>query len=116
MENEEKRYTVDEILNDERLLARLFRLSNVPHEFGDGNIYVPPRRIQGAMADRAKDLMAAVGVKDILQLTDLAFNALDWMVDRRLDGEEIGSVNAHDDFAGAGLAFIDQIDPGGTTK
>ena len=105
-------FTREQILSNAALQSELLRMSSQPHDLEDGGMYIPPRRFSPAVTARARDMMATLGVEDVMQLTDMALQTVFWAIGERMAGKLVGSVNITDDFETSPLPFLMGIDSG----
>ncbi len=103
-------YTKEQILNSSELQGELLKMASEPHDLEDGGMYVPARHFPKQVADRTRDMMAALGVDNVMLLTDLALGTLFWAMGERMAGKLVGSVNITDDFEDAPLPFLENLD------
>jgi len=99
-----------QLLQDAALQSELLNLASVPHKNEDGSLYIPPRILPPQIAQHAQDMMDALGIDNVMQLTDMAYETLYWALGERIAGKQVGSVTADDEFSETPVRYLLNID------
>lgn len=101
MSDQKQRYSLEEIQDSAELATQ-------PQDMLDGSLYIPPRRIPPELVGRVLAMMTVLGTDDPRMVLDAAMEVLDWALDRREAGLEVGAATENE-FEAAPIDFLQKL-------